>query len=151
MTDHLLEQKSSQKSQQQNESISLTCDAVEATRKLKQDSAHEKFDVLRVYLSGKGCDGFTYGVQFDDRRDGDMSFPQSGDNFSIDLVCDSKSYMFLKGSSIDYVDDERGKGYLVENPSHRRYRGKFYKKKVWQQRLQDSRTESSSIDDIESE
>lgn len=86
---------------------------------------------LRLYLEGKGCDGFYYGVAFDHPLPNDHHFPQGG----IDVIVDADSMCFVQGSTIDWVDDRRGRGFLVHNPSHKRYRGKFYKKSVWQQRL----------------
>lgn len=133
------ELKSENELSSEKDTISLTPDALIETQKLSALPGHLDKEVLRVYLEGKGCDGFTYGVSFDNQSDNDLVFPQAGDNYSIDLVCDPDSYNFLKGAVITFVDDERGRGYLVENPRHKRYRGKFYKKKVWQKRLEEKR------------
>jgi iron-sulfur cluster assembly accessory protein len=85
--------------------------------------------LLRVYIEGKGCDGFYYGVAFDDeRRVDDTEFEVGG----LTVVIDKDSLSFMEGSEVIWVDDERGKGFLVENPRQRAYRGKFYKRKEWQ-------------------
>ena len=86
---------------------------------------------IRVYLAGKGCDGFTYGVALSDKEEGDHHF-MDGD---IPLVCDEASFGVLDGSCIDYVDDDRGQGFLVENPNHKKFRGKFFRKGDWKERL----------------
>jgi iron-sulfur cluster assembly accessory protein len=86
---------------------------------------------LRVYLDGKGCDGFTYGVAFDEARGDDVAWSQDG----VAIVIDPQSLKFMRGSQVDWVDDERGQGFLVENPMHKRFRGKFYKKSDWEKRL----------------
>ena len=86
---------------------------------------------LRLYLEGKGCDGFYYGVAFDYPTSSDHHFPQGG----VDVIVDSDSLRFVAGSSIDWVDDQRGSGFLVTNPAHKKYRGKFYKKSFWRQQL----------------
>lgn len=108
--------------------IRLTEIAVKEALSLK--IAQEKKD-LRVYLDGKGCDGFFYGVAFDERSAEDHVFSQDG----IDLICDPESYKFIRDSVVDWVDDERGRGFLVENPHHRKFRGKFYKRENWEERL----------------
>ncbi|MCY4443364.1 MAG: iron-sulfur cluster assembly accessory protein [Proteobacteria bacterium] len=135
--------------------ITLTEKARKKTLELASDPAHREYNYLRVYLSGKGCDGFTYGVQFHHKNDGDVEFRSNTDTGSntgttikeesrdIPLICDKDSLEFLRGSVIDYVDDDRGKGFLVDNPRHRKYRGKFYKRKVWQDKLQQKKASPS--------
>lgn len=86
---------------------------------------------LRVYLSGKGCDGFDYGVAFDALQTDDISFEHPG----LTLVVDPKTLGFIAGSQVDWVDDDRGRGFVVDNPNHRKFRGKFYKLRTWQERL----------------
>jgi iron-sulfur cluster insertion protein len=119
--------------------ITIDQSALEQTQTLAALEEHKDSPCLRVYLEGKGCDGFTYGVAFDKKTEKDYVFPQSHGGYSIELICDPDSYMFVKGSTITFVNDMRGAGYVVENPRHKRFRGKFYKKKVWQDRLLEKR------------
>ena len=86
---------------------------------------------LRVYLAGKGCDGFDYGVCFDKKEDDDV-VQQCG---ALTLISDTETVKFVDGSSIIWTDDDRGKGFLVENPKHKKFRGKFFKRKNWEQNL----------------
>lgn len=86
---------------------------------------------LRFYIDGKGCDGFFYGVAFDLRGERDLGYDQDG----LPLIVDPESFRFMHGSRVDWIDDERGRGFLVENPGHRRYRGKFFKKNAWKDKL----------------
>ena len=112
--------------------ITLTEKAVAAAATFQKDEpAFQGLD-LRVYLSGKGCDGFDYGVTFDLRMTEDHVFNVSD---GLSVICDQSSIEFLQGSSIDWVDDERGRGFLVNNPHHRKFRGKFYKKPEWKAKL----------------
>ena len=113
-------------------SITLTENALAAAAAFQRDEAQFQSLDLRVYLSGKGCDGFEYGVTFDQRMTEDLAFKVS-DRLSV--ICDPSSIEFLQGSSIDWVDDERGRGFLVNNPNHRKFRGKFYKKPEWKAKL----------------
>ncbi len=91
-----------------------------------QDYAGKK---LRLYLDGKGCDGFFYGVTFDNQASDDLVFPQAD---GVDVIVDPKTLLFVKDATIDWVDDERGTGFLVDNPNHKKFRGKFYKRQSWQ-------------------
>lgn len=122
-------------------SLSITLDehALKQTEVLARHPEHEGKPCLRVYLEGKGCDGFSYGVAFDNKNEEDLCFPQTLDGYTIDLICDKDSIQFIKGATITFVNDMRGAGYVVENPRHNRFRGKFYKKKVWQDRLIEKR------------
>ena len=110
----------------------FTSNATAKTLSLSKQQPHQQFPCLRVYLAGKGCDGFTYGVQFDHKLESDHEFVIGK---HIRVICDPQSYQFVKGSTIDYVDDERGAGYVVENPRHSDYQGKFYKQDQWQESL----------------
>ncbi len=112
-------------------SIVLTSGAQAQAIKLKQQTPEWQGKCLRLYLAGKGCDGFNYGVCFDDREEGDLSFMQG----EIEVIVDTPAFEFVKGSTLEWVDDERGQGFLVENPKHRSFRGKFYKRKFWQEKL----------------
>ena len=108
--------------------IFMTPEAIAATRELRvSNPAYAGLD-LRLYLAGKGCDGFEYGVAFDSGHDDDVKFNVADD---VTILCDDKSLEFVINSVINWVDDERGRGFLVENPNHKKYRGKFYRKSSW--------------------
>ena len=107
------------------ENISVTKTALSKAIELEANTPEYKGKSLRLYLDGKGCDGFFYGVTFDNQTKDDTIFAQDG----IDIVVDPDTYYFVKGSEIDWVDDDRGQGFLVENPNHKSFRGKFYKRK----------------------
>lgn len=111
-----------------NHNITLTEEAYNNALRMSSE-----FDskTLRVYLEGKGCDGFYYGVSFDNIESDDLINQQG----NLTLVIDPESYKFCQGSIVDWVDDERGQGFLVENPNHQKFRGKFYKRTSWQERL----------------
>lgn len=125
------------------ETILLTPEAITMAHKLATEDPERQGKSLRLYLDGKGCDGFYYGVAFDEALPDDLHFPQ-GD---VDLVIDRDSFEFCAGSKIEWVDDERGQGFLVDNPNQRKFRGKFYKRKSWQERLQAKRAPSSHADE----
>ncbi len=111
--------------------VTLTDTALNAAKNMLSENPEYAGKSLRVYLDGKGCDGFFYGVTFDAPLPEDHHFPQD----QIDIIVDKDAIQFLEGSVVDFVDDERGRGFLVNNPSHRKFRGKFYKKAAWIERL----------------
>jgi iron-sulfur cluster insertion protein len=113
--------------------VILSPEALTEAERLAQEPAHQG-QALRIYIDGKGCDGFYYGVAFDQTGARDVAFQQG----SLTLVVDPDSLQFLEGSTVAWVDDERGRGFLVENPRHRQFRGKFYKKSAWVERLTSS-------------
>lgn len=89
---------------------------------------------LRVYIAGKHCDGFEYGVCLDDKNEDDLCTVQG----QISIVCDRASLDFIDGSSLAWVDDERGRGFIVFNPNHKKFRGKFFKRENWKNKLTQS-------------
>jgi iron-sulfur cluster assembly accessory protein len=89
---------------------------------------------LRLYIEGKGCDGFYYGISFDPEAPGDEVVLRD-DAQGLRLIVDADSLQFVDGAHIVWVDNESGKGFLVENPQQRAFRGKFYKRSSWQKKL----------------
>ncbi len=116
--------------------FTLTQNAYDKALELQKDFPRYRGLPLRLYVEGKGCDGFTYGVSFDPSAEDDLSFHIG----HITCIIDPQSLVFCKGSSIDWVDDERGTGFLVENPNQRKFRGKFYKRKAWIEKLTEKKT-----------
>ncbi len=68
---------------------------------------------LRIFIQGVGCSGFSYGFTFDDARDDD-TIVDAGD---LKILVDPHSAPHLTGASVDFVDDERGSGFTVDNPN----------------------------------
>ena len=69
---------------------------------------------LRVFITGGGCNGFSYGFTFDeDIADDDAVVNKSG----VAMLIDSMSYPYLEGAEIDYVEDLSGAQFVVTNPN----------------------------------
>lgn len=69
---------------------------------------------LRVFVSGGGCSGFTYGFTFDeDINEDDFVIEKN----SIKLLVDQMSYQYLVGATIDYIEDIRGSQFSITNPN----------------------------------
>jgi iron-sulfur cluster assembly protein len=69
---------------------------------------------LRVFVSGGGCSGLSYGMTFSEGPElGDQVF-QAGE---VKVVVDPGSIQYLDGAEIDYIDSLMGGGFRIENPN----------------------------------
>lgn len=69
---------------------------------------------LRMGVRGGGCSGFKYVLGFDNQTsEDDQVFAQNG----INLVCDTRSYLYLNGTEIDFEDGLNGTGFVFRNPN----------------------------------
>ena len=69
---------------------------------------------LRVFITGGGCNGFSYGFTFDDDvAEDDALIEREG----VGMVIDAMSYPYLTGSEVDYVEDLNGSQFIVANPN----------------------------------
>ena len=93
--------------------ISLSEKAVEKVQEFAAQMPEAEGKELRIFIQGVGCSGFTYGFTFDEKRDGD-TLVEEGD---LKVLVDENSAPHLKGSTVDFVDDERGSGFTVDNPN----------------------------------
>lgn len=93
--------------------VSLTPSAVQAVRELLVKRNLEGY-ALRVFVSGGGCSGFQYGMALEGNiRPTDLNCEFDG----VKVVVDEISIDYLRGASIDYVDDIMGSGFKIENPN----------------------------------
>ena len=69
---------------------------------------------LRVFITGGGCSGFSYGFTFDDDvADDDAVVEREG----VTMLVDSLSYQYLAGAEVDYQEDLQGAQFVVQNPN----------------------------------
>lgn len=82
------------------------------------ESQSKASSALRVWVAGGGCSGLSYGMALDDQvaEDGDQIFEQDG----IRIFVDEMSLGYMSGSSVDYLDDDQGGGFKIENPNAQR-------------------------------
>lgn len=78
------------------------------------DSNGKSDAALRVFVQGGGCSGLNYGMALDDEiEESDFTYTF----FGVKVVIDSMSYNYIKGASIDFVEDEMGGGFKIDNPN----------------------------------
>ena len=69
--------------------------------------------MLRVFVQGGGCSGFSYGFTFDEvQNEDDFDFVYE----SVKVVVDAMSMQYLQDSAIDYKEDAMGASFVINNP-----------------------------------
>ncbi|MCK4742339.1 MAG: iron-sulfur cluster assembly accessory protein [Sulfuriflexus sp.] len=82
--------------------ITLTPAATEVMRKLFDDVEDDDITAIRLFVSGGGCSGMTYGMTFTgDKFDNDKIYDADGFNVYIDSV----AFNYLQGVEIDYAEN----------------------------------------------
>ena len=72
---------------------------------------------LRMSVDSGGCSGMNYKMDFDEKQNAyDKVFEQNG----LKVICDLKSWLYLKNITIDYSDDMLNGGFKIENPNAER-------------------------------
>jgi iron-sulfur cluster assembly protein len=93
--------------------ITLTDKAAGKIRELLSGQDDSEGQALRVAVRGGGCSGFQYALAFDQAKDDDHVFEDSG----VSVVVDKVSMQFVFGSEVDYVEGLQGAGFSVNNPN----------------------------------
>tara|TARA_B100000586_G_scaffold244039_1_gene198786 strand:+ start:1945 stop:2322 length:378 start_codon:yes stop_codon:yes gene_type:complete len=87
-----------------------------AVKRLKavMSSEGKEDHVLRMSVEGGGCSGMSYKMDFDmTQGDFDKVFETNG----LKVVCDLKSWLYLKNITVDYSDDMLTGGFKIKNPN----------------------------------
>lgn len=94
--------------------ISLTPAASQAVQNILNERKLDGY-ALRVYVAGGGCCGVNFGMALDNNfRDVDQTFDANG----IKVVVDEVSMEYLRGATIDFINDpQHGQGFAVNSPN----------------------------------
>jgi iron-sulfur cluster assembly protein len=90
----------------------LTPRAVEKVRVLLEKEGGEGIG-LRLGVTGGGCSGLSYAMKLDRPRMGDHRFEQDG----VPVHVDRKSFLYLKGITVDYEETLMHYGFTFKNPN----------------------------------
>ena len=94
--------------------VTITPEAAAVVRDLIQQRNLDEGYALRIYVSGRNCSGFEYGMGFENKpSETDTAFECEG----LKILVDEVSMQYMAGATVHFIDDERGKGFLVENPN----------------------------------
>ena len=93
--------------------IQMSARAADKVSELIQSEENDELK-LRVFVTGGGCSGFSYGFTFDDDiAQDDTVVRRSG----VTMVVDPMSYQYLVGAEVDFKEDLQGSQFVVTNPN----------------------------------
>ncbi|MGH7365275.1 MAG: HesB/IscA family protein [Candidatus Rokuibacteriota bacterium] len=93
--------------------VALTETAVKQVKQL-MESQNLQSVYLRMGVKGGGCSGLSYSLEFDNEiGPHDKKFDVDG----VQVVCDAKSYLYLNGTTLDYVMQGLTGGFTFVNPT----------------------------------
>jgi iron-sulfur cluster assembly protein len=94
--------------------VALSEAAVNQLKSLKQSQNLPDTVFLRMGVKGGGCSGLSYALEFDSEiGPHDKEFEIDG----VKVVVDRKSYLYLNGTTLDYVTQGLTGGFTFVNPS----------------------------------
>ena len=99
-----------------NEDIKLTDNAVKRVNAILTGEKKEGY-FLRISVVGGGCSGMSYNLSFDNKEG---EFYKMYECNGVKVVCDVKSWFYVKGTEIDFSDDLLSGGFKLNNPNANR-------------------------------
>ncbi len=93
--------------------VTLTETAASKVRELLDRDNRVGFG-LRLKVVGGGCSGLQYQLMFDNQV-GDLDQEELSNG--VRVMIDSKSAVYLVGTTVDYVDALNRSGFKIENPN----------------------------------
>ena len=112
------EKKSIQLDQEEFRNASITV-TKQAVKRLKAVMKSEEKDnqYLRMSVESGGCSGMSYKMDFSsEKKEFDKIFETNG----LSVICDLKSWLYLKDIEVDYSDDLLNGGFKINNPNAER-------------------------------
>ena len=71
-------------------------------------------DFLRIRITGGGCNGLSYKMKFvEEGKEGDILVSSAG----VRVLVDSKTTLYLRGTTLDYSDKMVAGGFKFSNPN----------------------------------
>ncbi len=93
--------------------ITLTDQAITKLKELLAEQDDPTL-CLRVFITKGGCDGYSYGMTFDNAPEADDEVIERG---GVRVLVDKASSRLLAGSEIDYVTSVTATGFAIRNPN----------------------------------
>ena len=87
-----------------------------AAKKIKTLLTEKEETGIRAGVQGGGCSGFTYQLKFDNQKENDRVIESNG----VSVYVDPKSFLYLMGTEIDFVDELNQSGFKFVNPNAKR-------------------------------
>lgn len=96
--------------------IKISDRAASRIRDILSEQSIASDSLLRISVRSGGCSGLTYDLDFDSDvavKDSDQKFEDNG----IHFVVDTRSFLYLAGTQLDYTEGLTGKGFHFHNPN----------------------------------
>jgi len=93
--------------------MQLTESAISEVKRMIEKEHHKETVGLRLLIKGGGCSGLFYDMKFDAKKPGDNDYEYEG----LHVYVDPKSYLYMKGTTLDYSDSLKDKGFKFINPN----------------------------------
>jgi len=93
--------------------ITVTEKALDQIKAISQAENADGLRGLRLAVTGGGCSGLSYKIEFSDKKEKDNVLDFNG----IKILIDPKSVIYLKGIVLDFKDGLNGKGFSFDNPN----------------------------------
>ncbi len=93
--------------------IIVTPAAVSEVKRMIVGSPENEGKGLRLAVKGGGCSGLSYDMKFDAKKPGDQEYNFEG----LHVYIDPKSSLYLAGTTFDYMDTLKDKGFKFKNPN----------------------------------
>ena len=98
------------------EDITLTKNAAKRVNAILTGEKKEGYS-LRISVTNGGCSGMSYNLTFDNnQKEFDKVYKCKG----VTILCDIKSWFYVKGTEIDFSDDMLAGGFRLNNPNANR-------------------------------
>lgn len=103
------------RSEKSRSGVYLTAAAAGAVKQVISEQSLAPDSVLRPSVTGGGCTGFVYDLQFDERSnpESDVQF----ESHAVRIVVSKASMAFLDGTVIDFYDGVERRGFTFDNPN----------------------------------
>jgi len=93
--------------------VILTEQAIQQIKSVQAQEGKSGF-ALRISVTGGGCSGLSYKLDFvDAANEKDKVFEQGG----VKVIIDPKSMLYLSGMTLDFSSGLNGKGFVFQNPN----------------------------------
>lgn len=93
--------------------LALTENAAQKVKNLMENDGNEH-SYLRVFVTGGGCSGLSYGMTFEEKEEeGDQVMETNG----VKVLVDEFSAPYLRGIQVDYEESLMGTGFVISNPN----------------------------------
>ena len=99
-------------------SVTVTEKAIKELKRVREDQKLPDDTFVRIAVTGGGCSGFQYNLDFDEANKFDEKTDEICQEIDgVKIVVDKKSSLYLEGTVLDFYEDLAKRGFTFENPN----------------------------------